>query len=204
MGCFGFAYGLVLVVGRVRCWEAADRIELGSRSGTVRPQSQAIRIGPMRGSAGLHAKDAMSGKAEVSPQAMRAFLASLGEAGDLKTIAEPVDLEFEIAACLAEADGGPALRFDAVRDHRLPVVGNVLTSLPRIAAGSRHDAGGYARHDRRRRSIGRWSIASSAPRRARKTSSRTRYSRTSCRSRGSSSMSAAPTSPPAPSSPRTG
>ncbi len=89
----------------------------------------------MRGGVHLDAKDAMSGTARHSPQAMRAFLASLGDAGDLKTIGAPVALEFEIAACLAEADSGPALRFDAVRGHRLPVVGNLLTSLPRIAAG---------------------------------------------------------------------
>ena len=63
----------------------------------------------MRGSAGL--KDAMSRNAEISSQAMRAFLASLGAAGELKTVSEPVDLEFEIAACLAEADGGPGFTF---------------------------------------------------------------------------------------------
>ena len=89
----------------------------------------------MRGSAGLQAKDAMSAKADVSPQALRAFLAGIGAAGALKTISEPVDLDFEIAACLAEADGGPALCFDAVLGHRMPVVGNVLTSMARIASG---------------------------------------------------------------------
>ena len=77
----------------------------------------------------------MTAKAGVSPQAMRAFLASLDDAGELTTITEPVDLEFEVAACLAEADGGPALKFNAVREHRMPVVGNLLTALPRIAAG---------------------------------------------------------------------
>ncbi len=89
----------------------------------------------MRGSAHVHAKDAMSGTAEHAPQALRAYLASLAAAGDLHTIAAPVEADFEIAACLAETDGGPALRFDAVRGHRLPVVGNVLTSLSRIATG---------------------------------------------------------------------
>lgn len=89
----------------------------------------------MPSSAALHAKDAMTAKARVSPQALRAFLESLDNTGELSTIPEPVDLEFEIAACLAEADGGPALRFDAVRGQRMPVVGNVLTSLSRIAAG---------------------------------------------------------------------
>ena len=77
----------------------------------------------------------MTAKAGVSPQAMRAFLASLDNAGELTTITESVDLEFEVAACLAEADGGPALKFNAVREHRMPVVGNLLTALPRIAAG---------------------------------------------------------------------
>ena len=89
----------------------------------------------MRGSAGLHAKNAMSSDAAVSPQAMRAFLSHLGGIGSLKSISEPVAPDFEIAACLAEADAGPALRFDAVRGHRLPVVGNLLNTLQRIAAG---------------------------------------------------------------------
>jgi 3-polyprenyl-4-hydroxybenzoate decarboxylase len=35
---------------------------------------------------------------------MRAFLAALDRAGDLKSIAVPVNAEFEIAACLTEAD----------------------------------------------------------------------------------------------------
>jgi len=89
----------------------------------------------MRGSAHVHAKDAMSGTAEHAPQALRAYLASLAASGDLHSIATPVALDFEISACLAESDGGPALRFDAVPGHRMPVIGNVLTSLPRIAAG---------------------------------------------------------------------
>jgi 4-hydroxy-3-polyprenylbenzoate decarboxylase len=77
----------------------------------------------------------MSANSAVSIQAMRAFLARLTAAGQLQSIAQPVELEFEIAACLARADGGPALRFDAVRGHRMPVIGNLLTSLPRVAAG---------------------------------------------------------------------
>ena len=91
----------------------------------------------MRDSTGLRTKDATSENAALSPQSLRAFLARVTVAGDLRTIAEPVDLQFEIAACLAEADGGPALRFDAVRGQRMPIVGNVLTSLPRIASGLR-------------------------------------------------------------------
>lgn len=66
---------------------------------------------------------------------MRAFLAALDHAGDLKSVAAPVNAEFEIAACLAEADDGPALRFDSVAGSTMPVVGNLLNSLGRFAGG---------------------------------------------------------------------
>ena len=79
----------------------------------------------------------MSRETTVSRQSMRAFLSALEDAGDLVTIPQPVHLEYEIAACLAEAAGGPALRFSQVRGradaHAMPVVGNLLNSLPRFA-----------------------------------------------------------------------
>src|SRR6478752_11418 len=69
---------------------------------------------------------------------MRAFLSALEDAGDLVTIPQPVDLDYEIAGCLAVAAGGAALRFSqATRHadvHAMPVVGNLLNSLPRFAA----------------------------------------------------------------------
>lgn len=65
---------------------------------------------------------------------MRSFMATLKQEGDLITIAEPVGLDFEIAACLAEASRGPALHFDHVSGHRMPVVGNLLNSRSRMAA----------------------------------------------------------------------
>lgn len=71
----------------------------------------------------------------VSRQSMRSFLAALNKARELTAIAEPVSAEFEIAACLAEADEGPALRFDNVVGKTIPVVGNLLNSLDRIAQG---------------------------------------------------------------------
>jgi 2,5-furandicarboxylate decarboxylase 1 len=77
----------------------------------------------------------MKDTAAVSRQAMRAFLATLEQAGELRTIPQRVDRDFEIAACLAEAGGGPALRFDDVDGHAMPVVGNLVNSLPRIARG---------------------------------------------------------------------
>ena len=52
---------------------------------------------------------------------------------------QPVELDYEIAGCLGEVDGGPALRFAQVEGampaaHAMPVVGNLLNSLPRFAA----------------------------------------------------------------------
>jgi 4-hydroxy-3-polyprenylbenzoate decarboxylase len=73
--------------------------------------------------------------AAASRQSMRAFLAALDSTGELKSIATPVNAEFEIAACLAEADAGPALRFDSVAGSTTPVVGNLLNSLERFAGG---------------------------------------------------------------------
>jgi 2,5-furandicarboxylate decarboxylase 1 len=70
---------------------------------------------------------------------MRAFLAALDRAGELMTVSQPVSREFEIAACLAEAGDGPALLFphiaESSRPDAMPVVGNLLNSLPRFALG---------------------------------------------------------------------
>jgi 2,5-furandicarboxylate decarboxylase 1 len=71
----------------------------------------------------------MSGRAAPHRQSMRAWLASLEGRGQLRTIAAPVSLDYEIAACLAEADRGPALRFDHVAGHAMPVVGNLLNAV---------------------------------------------------------------------------
>src|ERR1019366_3466775 len=89
----------------------------------------------MRGDSGLDAKEGMSRTAAISRQSMRAFVAVLERAGQLTSIKQPVSVDFEISACLVEADSGPALRFDAVHGHKLPIVGNLLNSLERIAIG---------------------------------------------------------------------
>lgn len=72
-------------------------------------------------------------------QSMRGFLSALSDAGDLIIVADPVSVDYEIAACLAEADSGPALQFHNVKDHAggsaMPIVGNLLNSLPRLALG---------------------------------------------------------------------
>jgi 4-hydroxy-3-polyprenylbenzoate decarboxylase len=74
-----------------------------------------------------------------SRQSMRAFLSALADTGDLVTIPDPVSLEYEVAACLAEAESGPALQFQNVKaasgPSAMPIVGNLLNSLPRFALG---------------------------------------------------------------------
>ena len=59
----------------------------------------------------MQANNAMKREAAGSRQSMRAFLSALEDAGELVTISQPVDLDYEIAGCLAEADDGPALLF---------------------------------------------------------------------------------------------
>ncbi len=88
----------------------------------------------MRGYSGLHAMDGMSRSAEASRQSLRSYLAALKQAGELTAIPQPVNLDYEIAACLAEADGGPGLQFARVQGHDMPVVGNLLSSRARISA----------------------------------------------------------------------
>jgi len=92
-------------------------------------------MGPMKETATRQTTDDRRSRSAVSPQSMRAFLAALESAGQLASVAEPVNAEFELGACLALADSGPALRFERVTGHPMPVVGNLLNSLPRFAIG---------------------------------------------------------------------
>jgi 2,5-furandicarboxylate decarboxylase 1 len=78
----------------------------------------------------------MSDRAAFHRQSMRAWMASLEQHGELQTISAPVNRDYEIAACLSAADRGPALRFDNVVGHAMPVVGNLLNALPRFAAAT--------------------------------------------------------------------
>lgn len=74
-----------------------------------------------------------------SRQSMRAFLLDLKAAGGLVSVSDSVSLDYEIAACLAEADTGPALHFpnagNRADGRATPVVGNLLNSLSRLAMG---------------------------------------------------------------------
>jgi 4-hydroxy-3-polyprenylbenzoate decarboxylase len=71
----------------------------------------------------------MSARAAPHRQSMRAWLASLEVRGELRTIAAPVSPDYEIAACLVQSDRGPALLFERVTGHAMPVVGNLLNGV---------------------------------------------------------------------------
>lgn len=68
----------------------------------------------------------------ASGQSLRNYLAALAAEGNVVTVAARVSLEFELAACLAQIDGGPAAWFTNV-GHKLSVVGNLTPSLARMA-----------------------------------------------------------------------
>jgi 2,5-furandicarboxylate decarboxylase 1 len=89
----------------------------------------------MNDAIGRKAKEGARRSVAHSPQSLRAFLSTLEVAKQLTSIAQPINADFEIAACLAEADAGPAMRFDKVGANKMPVVGNLLNSLPRFALG---------------------------------------------------------------------
>jgi 4-hydroxy-3-polyprenylbenzoate decarboxylase len=59
---------------------------------------------------------------------MRGFLAVLEEAGELTRVARPVSTRFEIAAGIRKMGdtGGPALLFENVIGHDMPVVGGLF------------------------------------------------------------------------------
>jgi 2,5-furandicarboxylate decarboxylase 1 len=87
----------------------------------------------------VQAKDANNRETTHSRQSMRAFMSARREAGELVSISQPVRLEYEVAGCLAELDSGPALHFTEVAGTSdagaMPIVGNLLNSLPRFALG---------------------------------------------------------------------
>jgi 2,5-furandicarboxylate decarboxylase 1 len=73
----------------------------------------------------------MSLYAAAHRQSMRAWLSTLENGQALRTISAPVKLEHELAACLAQA--GTALRFEHVVGHKMPVIGNTLSSLANLS-----------------------------------------------------------------------
>ncbi|MEE8109982.1 MAG: UbiD family decarboxylase [bacterium] len=64
----------------------------------------------------------------------RDFLACLEEEGDLVRISEPVDVRFEISAYIRKTSDqqGPAVLFEQVKGHDVPVVGGVFAARRRV------------------------------------------------------------------------
>lgn len=71
----------------------------------------------------------------ATDQSLRSVLVELERTGELIRIARPVSLRYELSALLAAADDGPALLFESVEGSGMPVVGGVMGSRARIAAG---------------------------------------------------------------------
>jgi len=69
-------------------------------------------------------------------QSLRGFVEQLERCGELRRIGGPVSLRYELSALLAAAGDGPALLFEEVEGAEGPVVGGVLGSRRRIAAGA--------------------------------------------------------------------
>lgn len=72
----------------------------------------------------------------IERHSFRSFLAMLQERGEVATIHRPMDpAGFELSACLSALDPGPALLFSSTGASGIPVVGNLLSTVDRIALG---------------------------------------------------------------------
>ena len=67
----------------------------------------------------------------------REFIKKLEEAGELKRVTEQVDSNLEIAEILRRTmySNGPAILFENVKDHDMPVLGNAFGSMKRLEIG---------------------------------------------------------------------
>lgn len=71
----------------------------------------------------------------MAPTGIRSFIEELRSMGDLLSISTPFDPEYEISAVLSEMckEEAPAILFERVKGHRLPVVGNLLGTRKRLS-----------------------------------------------------------------------
>ncbi len=76
--------------------------------------------------------DGHYGTSSGDRQGIRDYLRALEFKGELLKLKDPVRLDYEVAACLAEADAGPTILFEDV-GHKLAVVGNVSPSRAHMA-----------------------------------------------------------------------
>lgn len=69
------------------------------------------------------------------PAGIKPFIEELRSLGDLLSISTPLDPKYEISSVLSEMGKkeAPALLFEKVKGHRLPVVGNLLGTRRRLA-----------------------------------------------------------------------
>ncbi len=67
---------------------------------------------------------------------LREFVEMLEKQGDVRRIRQTVDPRFEAAAILTRLDreGGPAVLFESVNGHSMPVIGNLLAAPRRLAS----------------------------------------------------------------------
>ena len=72
---------------------------------------------------------------------LRDFIEYLRENGELLTLSTPLSPKFEISAILSELGKkeAPALLFEKVKGHRLPVIGNLLGTKKRLSMALRVD-----------------------------------------------------------------
>lgn len=66
---------------------------------------------------------------------LREFVTCLEERGDIRRITRPVDLKYEAAAILFKMsrEDAPAVVFEKIKGHTMPVVGNLLGARRRLA-----------------------------------------------------------------------
>lgn len=83
---------------------------------------------------------------------LRSYLGFLEENGKLLRVKEQVDSKCEIAAILYRLgqQRGPAVLFENVKDHDIPVVGAVYGTLDRVASGIGTTVIDYAKEVSRR------------------------------------------------------
>ena len=66
-------------------------------------------------------------------QSCRSVLDALNDRGELVVIDHEVDAKFDVSAMLSLVDGAAAVRMNNVRGYDMPVFGNILSSVARVA-----------------------------------------------------------------------
>jgi 2,5-furandicarboxylate decarboxylase 1 len=77
----------------------------------------------------------LSERSSMAPAGIKSFIDGLKAQGDLVTLSTPLDPKYEISAILSEfgKKESPAILFEKVKGHRLPVLGNLLGTRKRLS-----------------------------------------------------------------------